>query len=168
MCRQRDESGPATRDSGVERIALPSALRDGLRELQENRCFYCSDRLQTQARLLPEVDRFIPWARYPDNAIENLVIAHKRCNGWKRDFLAGAVHLENWSARLAGNNHATLMQLRADTSWESRRDGMTGVTAGICMDLPADARLWTAGKDFERIDRDRVQAAIASLGPAPT
>jgi 5-methylcytosine-specific restriction endonuclease McrA len=47
-----------------------------------------------------EVDHFIPWARYPDDAVENLVAADGRCNSAKRDFLASGGHLGWWMERL--------------------------------------------------------------------
>jgi 5-methylcytosine-specific restriction endonuclease McrA len=43
--------------------------------------------------LRPHVDHFIPWSRYPNDAIENLVVAHERCNGRKSDFLAASDHV---------------------------------------------------------------------------
>ena len=48
-----------------------------------------------------EIDHFVPWARYPDNGIDNLVVAHRRCNHDKRDFLAAFGHVEKWVARMA-------------------------------------------------------------------
>ena len=27
-----------------------------------------------------DVDHFMPWVRYPNNAVENLVLAHNHCN----------------------------------------------------------------------------------------
>jgi HNH endonuclease len=42
------------------------------------------------------VDHFLPWARYPENGIENLVVTDPRCNNDKRDFLAAAEHVERW------------------------------------------------------------------------
>jgi hypothetical protein len=51
------------------------------------------------------VDHFIPWARYADNGVDNLVIADPRCNGSKRDFLASSEHVERWAHRFtAGGN----------------------------------------------------------------
>ncbi|MBW1683872.1 MAG: HNH endonuclease [Deltaproteobacteria bacterium] len=60
---------------GVDRASL-TAVREPLRELAEGRCFYCGDRVRTRI----EVDHFIPWARYPDNGLENLVVSDPGCN----------------------------------------------------------------------------------------
>src|SRR5213592_5079376 len=43
-----------------------------------------------RASAKPDVDHFIPWSRYPDDGLENLVVAHARCNAQKSDFLAAA------------------------------------------------------------------------------
>ena len=72
---------------GWERIPL-DPVRRPLRELQENRCFYCDGRMAGAA----DVDHFIPWSRYPDDTLDNLVAAHPRCNNSKRDFLAAVDH----------------------------------------------------------------------------
>jgi hypothetical protein len=82
---------------GAQRISL-DPVRAELRELQGNRCFYCDGRIAGPA----DVDHFIPWARHPDNGIENLVVADPRCNGNKRDFLAAGEHVERWTQRSAG------------------------------------------------------------------
>jgi diadenosine tetraphosphate (Ap4A) HIT family hydrolase len=45
---------------GAQRISL-EPVRQNLRELQNNRCFYCDGRTTGAA----DVDHFIPWARHP-------------------------------------------------------------------------------------------------------
>jgi hypothetical protein len=42
-------------------------------------------------------DHFSPWARHPDNGIENLVAADGRYNNDKRDFVASTEHLQRWT-----------------------------------------------------------------------
>jgi len=79
---------------GAARIPLDE-VRGPLREMQAGRCFYCDGAL----RGATDVDHFIPWARHPDNGLDNLVAAHDRCNIQKRDFLAAAGHVERWAAR---------------------------------------------------------------------
>ncbi len=68
---------------GPERMGT-GRLRAVLAELQEDRCFYCEDRLRRSV----EIDHFIPWARYPDNGLDNLVAAHRGCNG-KKETVSG-------------------------------------------------------------------------------
>lgn len=79
---------------GSDRVSLALA-RPVLRELQHDNCFYC----RTPLRNTGEVDHFIPWARYPRDLGHNFVLAHKACNGDKRDLLASAGHLEAWVNR---------------------------------------------------------------------
>lgn len=73
---------------GQERSAL-ARVRTPLAELQDDRCFYCAERLDRRM----DVDHFLPWAQVPNDNLENLVIAHPRCNGAKRDFLPDLSHL---------------------------------------------------------------------------
>jgi hypothetical protein len=79
---------------GTDRASLAHA-RPVLRELQDDTCFYCRRRLGETG----EVDHFIPWARYPRDLGHNFVLAHKSCNGDKRDLLAATAHLEKWQTR---------------------------------------------------------------------
>jgi hypothetical protein len=81
---------------GTARIAL-EPVRPGLQDLQQDRCFYCDGALMRSAGLRPHVDHFIPWSRYPNDAIENLVVAHERCNGRKSDFLVASGHVARWT-----------------------------------------------------------------------
>jgi hypothetical protein len=53
---------------GAERVAFPFALRRGLIELQNGRCFYCPSPLASPGA----VDHFVPWSRWPNDAVENL------------------------------------------------------------------------------------------------
>jgi len=82
----------------AERVPL-ERVRGSIIELQKGRCFHCAERLASRAGQTPDVDHFIPWSRYPDDDLENLVVAHARCNAQKRDFLAAAAHVDHWRAR---------------------------------------------------------------------
>jgi hypothetical protein len=66
-----------------------------LRDVQQGDCFYCRWPISGRA----EVDHFIPWARYPTDLGHNFVLAHRGCNGDKRDLLAALPHLERWRRR---------------------------------------------------------------------
>ena len=46
-----------------------------------------------------QVDHVLPWSRFAEDAIENLVVADGPCNLSKRDFLAGREPLEPWLTR---------------------------------------------------------------------
>ncbi|MGX4640936.1 HNH endonuclease [Massilia sp. SYSU DXS3249] len=79
---------------GTDRASL-ALVRPILQELQNDTCFYCQRRLNEAG----EVDHFIPWSRYPRDLGHNFVLAHKKCNGDKRDLLASTIHLEKWRNR---------------------------------------------------------------------
>jgi hypothetical protein len=66
-----------------------------LQDMQEGRCFYC----QSNLKPTPEVDHFVPWSLYHADLGHNFVLAHRGCNGDKRDFLADEDHLERWVER---------------------------------------------------------------------
>jgi 5-methylcytosine-specific restriction endonuclease McrA len=72
-------------------------IRAGLWEIQGRRCFYCEARIADPVS--GQVDHFVPWSRYPDNTVDNFVVADKRCNGFKSSSLAAADHLSRWTRR---------------------------------------------------------------------
>ncbi|WP_296942472.1 HNH endonuclease [uncultured Massilia sp.] len=79
---------------GSDRASL-ALVRPVLRDLQDDTCFYCQRRLGETG----DVDHFIPWSRYPRDLGHNFVLAHRSCNGDKRDLLPATVHLEKWRNR---------------------------------------------------------------------
>ncbi|HYK91342.1 MAG TPA: HNH endonuclease domain-containing protein [Acidobacteriota bacterium] len=145
---------------GTERISS-ARIRGSLWEIQDRQCFYCEDRIPKPAR--GEVDHFIPWSRYPDNGIENLVVAHRRCNGDKRDFLAAAGHVENWTRRFAAPGESSeYAQLARVTQWERDPDKTKSAARSLYLRLSPEARLWSNGKIFVHPDFHRLQAALCT------
>jgi 5-methylcytosine-specific restriction endonuclease McrA len=65
-----------------------------------------------------EIDHFIPWARHPDNGIENLVATDRQCNGYKRDFLPAAGHVLRWKRERFEINVPSMTEIAERTSWE--------------------------------------------------
>ncbi len=139
---------------GWERIPL-DPVRGPLRELQANRCFYCEDPIIGVA----DVDHFIPWSRYPDDGLDNLVAAHPRCNNSKRDFLAAVDHLEHWTARrrVLGSD---LEAIAESCGWRRDPGRSASVAAAIYLRLPATARLWRRTEEFVPADVDGIQRAL--------
>jgi 5-methylcytosine-specific restriction endonuclease McrA len=146
---------------GARRIPL-DPVRAGLRDLQEDRCFYCEDRLGSSGRRQPEVDHFIPWARYPNNAIENLVVAHERCNSRKRDFLAAPEHLNRWRRRFEPGQLVApeLEEVAEEARWESAPERSLSVTRAIYLRLPPDAKLWEGGRSFVEAEPEELRTAL--------
>ncbi len=120
-------------------------------------CFYCADRIDDRW----EVDHFIPWSRYPDNGIDNLVASHKSCNNKKRDFLAAAEHVERWRARSLGRG-ADLAEIARRASWEQSPERTVSVARAIYQKLPDDTLLWRLEDEFVGFDRRRIKSALAA------
>ncbi len=141
---------------GVDRVALRPVLA-GLRALQDDRCFYCDQRLRA-----PAVDHFLPWARVALDAIENLVVADPRCNGSKRDHLAAPPHLDRWRQRLR-RDRAALSEVADAARWESSPERALGVARGLYLGVRAGARVWSAQAGLiEVADAGALRALLAA------
>lgn len=132
---------------GVDRVSL-AGIRDPLRELAGGRCFYCGNRMRDRI----EIDHFIPWARYRDNGLENLVVADAACNRAKSDHLAAAAHVERWIAR-AEESSADLASIAEGTRWERHPLRSISVARAVYLRLPPGSMLWQRGDEFVPIDR---------------
>jgi 5-methylcytosine-specific restriction endonuclease McrA len=142
---------------GADRISL-EPIRSDLNDLQSGRCFYCADRMPSGS----EVDHFIPWARYPDDGIENLVLAHSRCNHAKRDHLAATEHVLRWALR-ASEHARDLEEISKRRTWVRHRDRTLSVARSIYLGLPEDARLWRIEGEFVVMDRGRLTEAFSRI-----
>ena len=139
---------------GAPRTA-PARLVKDLRELQDDLCFYCDDRLTRKI----EVDHFIPWARHPDDGIHNLVVAHDGCNRAKRDFLAATDHVERWDARLDAYA-PDLEEIAERARWASDGSRTHSVARAIYLRLREDARLWLRSGEFVPPDPERLERVL--------
>ena len=139
---------------GADRIPL-ARVRGPLRDIQAGRCFYCDRALGEPG----EVDHFIPWARYADNGLDNLVAAHQRCNGNKRDFLAAADHVEHLVERNR-REASTLDDIARAESWTRDRRRSTAVGMALYSRLPDTARVWKTAGELVPFERSRVLAAF--------
>jgi hypothetical protein len=144
---------------GPERVST-ARLRAALVELQENRCFYCAGKIGQSV----EIDHFIPWARYPDNGLDNLVAAHRGCNSKKRDFLAASAHVGRWIARAAPGRpgDSFLRDLARDQKWEREPGRSVGVARGIYLRLPRETMLWMRDTDFEPCEPAELAAIFSA------
>lgn len=144
---------------GGERIAL-TAVREPLRELQAGQCFYCGRQIRERG----EVDHFIPWSRYPDDGLDNLVLAHPRCNNSKRDFLAAVPHLRRWATRSLELDKA-LSQVADVTNLLRDRERTRAVARALYLPLPVGTRLWLRPSEFEPWARCCLDLDLGSCGP---
>ena len=150
--RSRDVIESALLDEflfGVSRVGL-QRVRGPLLAIQDGRCFYCGEPSPISST---EVDHFIPWVRHPDNGLDNLVAAHRRCNNSKRHALAAANHLARWLRREG------LDELRP--SWPSDRDRTIGAARATYLWLPKRARLWQSVNDFTMADPVELRSVFA-------
>jgi 5-methylcytosine-specific restriction endonuclease McrA len=128
---------------GVDRVAL-GPLVAPFRELGGNRCFYCRRPLTGPV----EVDHFLPWMRYTDDGIDNLVLTDRACNNSKRQYPAAGEHVVRWVERIS--THATALSTIAnERRWESHRTRTLAYARDQYLVRPiADVRLWLAPGQF--------------------
>jgi hypothetical protein len=138
---------------GATRTSLEE-VRNPLIELQRGCCFYCANHLRGRS----EIDHFIPWSRYPEDGLANLVVAHERCNRDKRDFLPATLHVERWTERLASGDLSTI---EGNLGWDSAVEEIRAVARGIYLRLPEDAVLWVFGTDFAPPDPGRLRSVLS-------
>lgn len=122
---------------GSERVTFPPALRIGLGEMQDDTCFYCGLHLEGRSA----IDHFIPWARWPNDAVENLVAAHPSCNGHKSDRIPGPTPLVRWSDRLRSRRRE-MRQLAVTAKWDSAASRTMAVATSLYGHLPEGTPLW--------------------------
>jgi hypothetical protein len=140
---------------GANRAALDS-VRKPLTELQHGKCFYCQGSLGAAA----QVDHFLPWARFAEDGLANLVVADARCNGDKRDHLPAHPFVARWRQR-AKDNEAQLSDLSRQLSWNLAEHETLGSARAAYLRLPPDTQLWAGRKQWESADTDALRKALA-------
>ena len=139
---------------GAERIAL-EPVRRPLLELQQGCCFYCNGGISNRA----DVDHFLPWSRYADDGLDNLVIAHVGCNASKSDYMAAAGHVARWRQRV--REHDAALNLIAQQARWRRDPGRTlSVARALYLRLPLTSQLWEGQGTFVPIDGGRIGEAL--------
>ena len=123
-------------------------IRAWLWEIQRRRCFYCDTRIQEPPQ--SQVDHFVPWSRYPDDGLDNLVVADTRCNAFESSSLAATEHVVRWAQRFAEDSSAyvQLDDLAQRAAWDRHAVRSLSVARAIYLRLPDDARLWVRGREF--------------------
>lgn len=147
---------------GSARPRPPAPMRQGIAELQAGRCFYCRDRFGGR----PQADHFIPRVRCGIDAIENLVLADKDCNGDKRDLLPAAPLVARWADRNA-DHRDVLAGLGRDNNWDTDGAGTHAVARSIYRHLPAGVTpVWVGRGLVEGADPAAALAALAASAKA--
>lgn len=143
---------------GAERIAFPLPLRRDLLDIQGGRCFYCAEPLNTALA----VDHFIPWSRWPNDAIENLVVAHSVCNSHKSDRIPGPLPLSRWADRLSTRG-ADLAEVAVSTKWRTDRVRTVSLARSLYAHLPAEALVWNSPERVGTADPAELLGLLAPL-----
>ena len=133
---------------GSERVTFPRPMVADLRDLQGDACFYCGERLGGPGRSgqRAEVDHFLAWTRWPNDAIENLVLADG-CNGAKSDHLAAGEHLTRWRDRVDARA-ADLAGIAERHRWLSDHQRTTALVQTTYSHVSAGTPLWRHGREF--------------------
>lgn len=142
---------------GVQRTGFPGKLRTELSRMQRGGCFYCGEPLSD----VPPIDHFIPWSRYPNDAIENLVLCHRGCNGLKSDRIAASRHLADWCRRLV-DQHDALRAAADFAGWELAPRRSCGLVRSTYAHLPPGVPLWKAEGGVEPADPTALGDILAS------
>jgi hypothetical protein len=143
---------------GADRLGAVR-IRLALFELQGARCFYSGERLRRPADA--RVDHFLPWARYPTDAIQNLVVASTAANAAKRAHLASVEHLARWRRRFIEQGQV-LEQVATANRWPSHPDTTLSVARAIYLRLRDGVPLWVAGREFRPADREQIRRSLAA------
>lgn len=125
---------------GRERIAL-SELRPGLHQAQQGSCFYCGKRTKIENT---QIDHFLPWSRYPDDNLANLVLADADCNLQKTNFLADIPYALRWQDR----DESTLKQIATTINWPFDPQRSFSTALMVYGHLGPGIRLWKQGKNL--------------------
>ena len=131
---------------GARRVDL-GALHEPLRRLQNGRCFYCSGSLSGRPA---EVDHFLPWARYPDDGLDNLLLAHGSCNQKKLHYLADLDFARRWAERSEARDEA-LGDIAATVQWGRNKARTFGVVASGYQSVTEGIHLWQGGAGLRRL-----------------
>lgn len=142
---------------GADRIQL-QRVGAGLRDLGATECYWCGGALGRTH----EVDHVIPWSRYPNDDLFNLVLSDRECNNNKRARLIAAPLVERWTSR----DQSGLASLAGELNWPFAPQRSGQVAASAYRYLPTGIATW-AGRDEIRLldeeDRRRVLVAIEGL-----
>ncbi|WP_432514297.1 HNH endonuclease [Kineococcus sp. SYSU DK001] len=128
---------------GADRAAV-ARLAPGLREFQDDRCFYCGRRLGAGVH----VDHVLPWSRLPLDGVRNLVAVDPRCNGDKLATLPAVDHVRDLLARPEADLQALAAPLRWPVDTERVRSAATGLYRAASPGSP----LWRAPGLYDFFD----------------
>lgn len=144
---------------GAERAGA-ARLAPALREFQANKCFYCGKSFGAASKL-PEVDHYIPWARFPNDGLANYVLAHAACNGSKSDHIAGVDHFSEWMRR----NHSVkelsdLQQIANQHNWDLKDRESVNVAKTLYLRLQPEVELWDDLNCYQQVNLAEIRKVV--------
>lgn len=164
--RNADHLGEAQLEAflfGAERRNL-DPVRQPLLHAQDGTCFYCHEVVGQRV----QVDHFVPWAKHPDDGLDNLVAAHAACNNRKRDALpAVRPHLERWARRFdpGSREGARFAAAVSEVDWPRWPGRTLGAARSLYLWLPPATPLWQHKSTFVPSDPDAAAAILHRAGP---
>jgi hypothetical protein len=141
---------------GSKRASFPKKLVSGLSESQDGKCFYCASSIAMSG----EVDHFVPWSKFPNDAIENLVLACKKCNGKKSDHLCVPQFAERWLSR----PDEELARIATTSHWDTDPRRSRAIAANIYGSLVAGSVVWAGGDGFVEIEKVHISSIQSMFG----
>ncbi|MBK9366535.1 MAG: HNH endonuclease [Deltaproteobacteria bacterium] len=141
---------------GASRESL-APVREPLWRLQGGRCFYCGGRVSLAQA---EVDHVLPWSRFAEDGLENLVVADASCNSHKSDLLPGREAILPWLSRPA----AALAAIAEATGWPLARDRVRSTCAVVYRQLSPGVPVWRGGGVVGRLTEDEQRGVLGALG----
>jgi len=112
---------------------------------------------ESALRGVGEANHFIPWSRYRDDGLDNLVLADRGCNGEKRDFLASARHVRRWRERM---DSAVVPEVAKTEGWPRHPETTLGVARAVYLRLPEGSHLWDSVKSFVRAEKRELAGVV--------
>lgn len=140
---------------GSERQQLSPKAREMLAEFHGNVCFYCEIKLRKF-----HVDHFVPWSKYPNGAIENLVPSCVKCNLSKSDVLPSPRYFESWMARFA--HQGDFVEIADQGLCESNPRRSISVARSISTELRSGSVVWDGPNGFLQFD-EQMKVTLSKL-----
>lgn len=140
---------------GSEREQLSPKAREMLAEFHGNVCFYCEIKLRKF-----HVDHFVPWSKYPNGAIENLVPSCVKCNLSKSDVLPSPRYFESWMARFA--HQGDFVAIADQGLCESNPRRSISVARSISTELRSGSVVWDGPNGFLQFD-EQMKVTLSKL-----
>ncbi len=109
-----------------------------------------------------EIDHFLAWSRWPNDAIENLVAAD-HCNGAKSDHLADGSHLHHWFEHVDHHRDA-MVDLATSARWISDAARSVGLVRSTYSHIARGTPLWVSGREFIESDGPLLHSVSRGFG----